>query len=133
MKSDSYFPPEAPTQVITLIALLKWRVRQQPDRQVYTFLEADEANNVSLTYGELDARARAIAAQLQAVSARGERALLLYPPGVEFVMAFFGCLYAGVVAVPAYPPRLNWKLLRVPAIIADAAAPVTMSTSMLPA
>ena len=60
-----------------------------------------------LTRGELDRRARALAARLQARGLAGRRALLLYPPGLEFIAAFFGCLYAGVVAVPAYPPRPN--------------------------
>ena len=52
-------------------------------------------------------QARAIAARLGAEGLAGERALLAFPPGLEFLAAFFGCLYAGVVAVPAYPPRPN--------------------------
>ena len=60
-----------------------------------------------LSYAGLDERARAIAALLQEHGAAGERVLLLYPPGLDYIAAFFGCLYAGVVAVPAYPPRLT--------------------------
>ena len=60
-----------------------------------------------LTWGELDRRARAIAAALTEAGAAGERALLLYPPGLDYLAAFFGCLYAGTVAVPVYPPRLD--------------------------
>ena len=73
----------------------------------FTFLADGESEGGRLTYGELDRRAAAIAAALAASVAPGERALLLYPPGLDFIVAFFGCLYAGVVAVPAYPPRPN--------------------------
>src|SRR5207244_3503244 len=60
-----------------------------------------------LTYAELDRQARAVATALRDVAEPGDRALLLYPPGLEFIAAFFGCQYAGVVPVPAYPPRLD--------------------------
>ena len=58
----------------------------------------------------------------------GERALLLYPAGLDFIAAFFGCLYAGVVAVPAYPPRRNRSLSRIQAIADDAEAKVALTT-----
>ncbi|MBS7675524.1 AMP-binding protein, partial [Vibrio cholerae] len=54
---------------------------------------------------DLDQRARTIAAALQANAGLGERAVLLFPSGPDYVAAFFGCLYAGVIAVPAYPPE----------------------------
>ena len=57
-----------------------------------------------LTYAQLDSRARAIAATLQRTTHVGDRVLLVYPAGLDFVVAFFACLYAGVIAVPAYPP-----------------------------
>ncbi len=75
-----------------------------------------------------------IAAALQAGSAAGERALLLYPPGLEYIAGFFGCLYAGVIAVPAYPPdpmRLERTLPRLRAIIRDAQARVVLTTSFI--
>ena len=59
----------------------------------------------------------------------GERALLLYPAGLDFIVAFFGCLYAGVVAVPAYPPRRNRSLSRIQAIVDDAQARVALTTA----
>ncbi len=59
----------------------------------------------------------------------GERALLLYPAGLEFIAAFFGCLYAGVVAVPAYPPRRNRSMNRIQAIVDDAEAKVALTTA----
>ncbi|KAB8320435.1 fatty acyl-AMP ligase [Tolypothrix campylonemoides VB511288] len=73
----------------------------------------------SLTYRELDLLSGAIASYLQSMDARGKRALLIYQPSLEFIAAFFGCLYAGVIAVPAYPPRQNQSLSRLQAIVAD--------------
>src|SRR5689334_21649769 len=80
------------------------RARLQPDLAAYTFLADGESEASILTYRELDEKARAIAAALVRRADAGERAILLYPPGLEFVAAFFGCLYAGVVPAPAYPP-----------------------------
>src|SRR5262245_25553973 len=88
----------------TLVNLLRWRSNHDPELRSYTFLlEGDEPGN-SLTCQNLDQRARAIAAMLQSVIARGDRVLLLFPPGLEFVTAFFGCLYAGGIAVPTQLP-----------------------------
>src|SRR5262249_13614875 len=81
--------------------------------------ETDEHN---LTYGTLDRRATALAARLQRICAPGDRALLLYGPGLDYVTAFFGCLYAGAVPVPAYPPdplRRERTLPRLQAIADD--------------
>src|SRR5690349_11535144 len=91
----------------SLVALLRRRAEHQPERQAYTFLGDGETGELHLTYAQLDRQARAIASLLQQAGAAGERALLLYPPGIDYIAAFFGCLYAGVVAIPAYPPRLE--------------------------
>ena len=69
------------------------------------FLADDPSEQAVLSYQELDLRARAIAAALQARTDFGDRAVLLFPSGPDYVAAFFGCLYAGVIAVPAYPPE----------------------------
>lgn len=89
----------------TLVDLLRFRAQQQPERRAYTFLEDGESEGGSLTYAALDRRARAIAAMLQSQGAAGERVLLVFDSGLDFVAAFFGCLYAGVIAVPVYPPH----------------------------
>src|SRR4051812_33780555 len=90
----------------TLIEMLMQRAAQQPDDLAYTFLVDGETPGGTLTYAELDAEARAIATAMYGRGIRpGDRALLLYSPGLEFIPAFFGCLYAGVIAVPAYPPH----------------------------
>jgi len=115
-------------QFSTLVDLLRYRSLHQPDRIAYTFLLDGETSSISLTYQELDEKARAIAAVLQQQGVTGERALLLYPPGLEFIAAFFGCLYAGVVAVPAYPPKRNHHSNRLQGIVTDAQATIVLTT-----
>ncbi|AFZ28242.1 acyl-CoA synthetase (AMP-forming)/AMP-acid ligase II (plasmid) [Cylindrospermum stagnale PCC 7417] len=123
--------PHSLPKVATLIAILRYRALHQPDFRGYTFLENGEKESDCLTYQQLDKKARAIAAQLQSFLAPSERALLLYQPGLEFISAFFGCLYAGVVAVPAYPPRQNQSLSRLQAIVSDAQVSLTLTTQSL--
>ena len=89
----------------TLVQLLRFRALNNPEGEAFTFLSDAGESVVAMTYQELDRRVRAVACALQSRNLAGERALLLYPPGLEYITAFFGCLYAGVVAVPAYPPR----------------------------
>ncbi len=115
----------------TLVELLRARATSQPERRAYTFLLDGEREEVHLSYGELDLQARAIAARLQELGVEGERALLLYPPGLQYAAAFFGCLYAGVTAVPVYPPRPNRPDPRFLAIHADARARVVLTTSAI--
>ena len=86
---------------MTLVEILRRRATEDPGGRAYTFLRDGEVEASSLTWADLDRRSRAIAARLQADLRPGARALLLYPPGLEFIAAFFGCLYAGVTAVPA--------------------------------
>jgi acyl-CoA synthetase (AMP-forming)/AMP-acid ligase II len=115
----------------TLVEVLRTRAQHTPERCAYTFLADGENETGGLTYGEVDARARVIAGWLQSQGLTGERALLLYPPGLEYVSAFWGCLYAGVVAVPAYPPHRNRPMPRLSAIAADSAAAVVLTTTAI--
>jgi acyl-CoA synthetase (AMP-forming)/AMP-acid ligase II/acyl carrier protein len=115
----------------TVIDLLRHRASHQPEQTGYTFLVDGETQTASLTYQTLDLQARSIAAHLQSLKAQGERALLLYPSGLEFIAAFFGCLYAGVTAVPAYPPQQNQTRHRLQSIVADAQATFALTTSAL--
>lgn len=117
--------------VSNLVDLLLWRSAHQPEQKAYTFLEDGENESASLTYGELDLRAKVIAAQLQSLKMSGERALLLYNPGLEFIMAFFGCLYANVIPVPVYPPRRNQNLSRLQDIVSDAGAKLALTSSSI--
>ncbi|KYC35297.1 AMP-dependent synthetase [Scytonema hofmannii PCC 7110] len=115
----------------TFVDLLRYRAVHQSHKLAFTFLQDGETESSRLTYQELDRQARAIAAYLQSLGATGSRALLLYPSGLEFIAAFFGCLYAGVVAVPAYPPRRNQNMSRLQAIVANAQASIALTTTSL--
>ena len=116
----------------TLVDLLRWRASHEPERRAYTFLGGGEAEESSVDYGELDRQARAVAARLETLGvAGGQRALLLYPPGLRYIAAFLGCLYAGVVAVPAYPPRPNRPDMRLRVIAADSRATVALTTNRI--
>lgn len=132
----------------TLYHMLRVQAERQPDQVAVTFLVdpdgKDEQGEVHLTYGELDRQARAIAALLQRTlpetqSFRGnsrqaafdQRALLLFPPGLDFISAFFGCMYAGVVAVPTNSPRLNRSDPRIQAIAANAQASLVLTTNKI--
>jgi 8-amino-7-oxononanoate synthase len=112
----------------TLVELLRHRATYQADDIAFIYLVDGEREERSITYRELDRQARAIAAWLQTHDLVGERALLLYPPGLDFIAAFFGCLYAGVVAVPVYPPRRNRSMERIQAISDNARARVALTT-----
>ncbi len=114
-----------------LTDILFQRAQKQPEEKAYIFLKDGETDELSLTYQELDRQAQAIATYLQSQIAMGERALLLYPPGLEFIVAFFGCLYAGVLAVPTYPARRNQKLSRLLSIANDAQAKVALTTASI--
>ncbi len=113
------------------VNLLQHRAQQQPEKLAFTFLQDGETELDSLTYYQLETRARSIAAFLQSHNAKGERALLLYQPGLDFIAAFLGCLYAGVVATPAYPPRANRNVDRLLAIVNDAEAKFALTTQSL--
>jgi acyl transferase domain-containing protein/acyl-CoA synthetase (AMP-forming)/AMP-acid ligase II/acyl carrier protein/predicted alpha/beta-fold hydrolase len=113
------------------VDLLNYRASAQSEKIVFTFLSDGETITDSLTYYQLDQRARAIAATLQSLNAPGERALLLYQPSLEYICAFFGCLYAGVIAVPAYPPRANRSIERLQAIVSDAQADFALTAEAL--
>lgn len=122
---------QAAERASTLVDILQWRACHQPDQLAYTFLTDGEVEEGCFTYAELDRKARAIAARLQQSAQPGDRALLLYPAGLEYIAAFFGCLYADVIAVPAYPPRRNRSLERIEGIVTNAAAKFTLTTAQL--
>lgn len=113
----------------TLVHLVQERAAQQGDQLAYTFLTDGEVESAHLTYGELDRQARTIGAHLQAAGLSGERALLLYPPGLAFVAAFLGCQYAGVVPVPVSAPRLSRPDRLFLAVLADARATAVLTTA----
>jgi acyl-CoA synthetase (AMP-forming)/AMP-acid ligase II/acyl carrier protein len=127
MHYPSLHPVETGTRLSTLIDLLRLRSLNEPSFTAYRFLTEDE-DETTITYGELDLRARAVAAWLQSRNLRNERALLLYPPGIDFTIALFGCLYAGTIAVPSSLPQTKRGLARLQIIAEDAQATCVLST-----
>lgn len=114
----------------TFDEILRRHAQMQPERIAYTFLlDGEEETRIPIAYGELDQRARAVAARLQTLAGLGNRALLLLPPGLDYIVAFMACLYAGMTAVPAYPPRNARNLPRVRAIVQDSQAVVVLTVA----
>ncbi|MCB9685733.1 MAG: AMP-binding protein [Alphaproteobacteria bacterium] len=132
MSGASIHPPES---VGTLVDLLKLRVSEDPDRRMYTFLEDGEREGAVWTRADLDRKARAVAAELQALGlVKGDAALLVYPQGLDFVSALVGCMYAGVLGVPAPSPdpsRLARTAPRLAQIARNAGAKVVLVHSGL--
>ena len=110
---------------------MQFRAEDQPHRTGYVFLNDGELDETRLTYLQLHQKARTIAAKLQSLNAVGERVLMLYPPGLDFIEGFFGCIYAGSIAVPAYAPRLNRNQQRLSAIAEDSGAAFILTTSSI--
>src|SRR5689334_6211052 len=124
-------------QNATLVSMLRHRAQQHAEAHAYTFLIDGEQAAATLTYGEVDRQARALAAMLQSFGMLGERALLIYPAGLEFITAFYGCLYAGVVAIPTQAPanrlKANQALARFQAIVGDARPLMVLTTTAISA
>lgn len=119
-------------QCITLVDLLRQRAIQQPENLIYSFLTDGEIAKEQVTHADLDRQARNIGTMLQASIAPGERALLIYPSGLEFIAAFFGCLYSGIIAVPVYPPtagRSDRTLSKFRAVAKNAEPAVILTAS----
>lgn len=115
-------------EVANLVDLLRQRAIQQPTQQAYIFHVDGEENHASLTFGQLDLQARAVAALIRSIKAHDNCVLLLYPPGLEYISSFMGCLYARAIAVPVPPPRFNQKMERILTIAADSEARIVLTT-----
>ncbi|PEL52431.1 non-ribosomal peptide synthetase [Bacillus wiedmannii] len=115
----------------TFVDLLENRAKLHPDRIAYRYLNANGDEEDIITYAQLHQRACAIASVLQERLSRGERVILLYPQGIEFLAGFFGCLYAGMIAVTVYPPKPNRTLLRLNSIIEDCDASLALTNSKI--
>ena len=127
-------PPETSIEPKTLVELLRTRAVKQPNDHAYSFMINGKKPSEPLTYAALDQQARAIASHLQHYKAEGERALLLYPQGLEVIAAFCGSLYAGVIAIPVPPPesgRLKRTLPRLRSIVKDAKATIALTTASI--
>ncbi|HEY5950042.1 MAG TPA: AMP-binding protein, partial [Kofleriaceae bacterium] len=116
----------------SIVEMVGWRMMKHPDRTAYVFLADGERETDRLTFRQLEQRSRAVAALLQQHGERGDRILLVYAPGLDFVIGFLACLYAGMVAVPVYPPdpvRMQKTLPRFRAIVTDASCTHALTTA----
>jgi acyl-CoA synthetase (AMP-forming)/AMP-acid ligase II/acyl carrier protein len=113
---------------LSIVDQLKWRAANQPDKLALCYLADGETETERLTYQALDLAAKKIAAKLQSLHLKNEYALMLYSSGVEFVKAFFGCLYAGVIAVPTYIPKSKQILHKIESIAQDCDASIILTT-----
>ena len=107
----------SPCNCRTILEILEHRTIHQPDAIAFSFLEDGESSESKITYRELGTQAAGVAYFLRKNNLCNERILLLFPPGLDFLKAFFACLYAGAVAVPSYPPRRNRPNVTIEAII----------------
>jgi acyl-CoA synthetase (AMP-forming)/AMP-acid ligase II len=122
----------SPPSELCLVDHIQRHASERPDQLLYRFLRDGETEQAALTFGEVDRRARDVAVTLLMRWNRADRALLIFQPGLEFVTAFLGCLYAGIVAVPVYPPRPHRSSFeRVSAIARDCGAAVVLTTAPL--
>lgn len=115
----------------TLFDLLRLRALEHEDAPLYTYLGDGEKEEQTYTYADLDRRACEIGGWLRDRGAVGKRVLLVYPQGLDYIAAFFGCIYAGAIAVPAYPPRRNRRAVRICSMVADADVAFALTTADL--
>lgn len=128
-RSKAQVPP--PSHLTTFVELCRWQAERQPDQPAFSHLSDDGKSERHLSYSQWDQRIRAIAAVLGENGKPGDRVLIVHQPGIEYVASLFACMYAGMVAVPVYPPdlfRLRQTLPRLQAITADADARIMLSS-----
>lgn len=109
--------------------LLKYHAQHIPEKKAYIYLRDGEDDEESITFRELYNASANIAFKLTELRAVNERVLMLFPPGMEFIKAIYGCLLAGAIAVPAYPPRKNRSVERIKTLVVDSEAGFVLSTA----
>ena len=119
-----------PVKPASLVDLLAQRALEKPAAKAFVFVP-ERGSHIHLTFGELHRRAHAIAVRLTRQTVSGDRAVFLFPPGLDFVVAFFGCLAAGVIAVPLMVPRRTAARDSSAEVIADCAPRIAMTTADL--
>ena len=129
-------PAGAAPSSTTLVDHFRSVFLARPDDTTFRFLADGEGEPSSLTNAQLDLRVRALAATLRQRVAPGDRALIVCPPGLDYVIAFLACLYAKVIAVPVYPPDpvlLKRTLPRLRGVIADARPAIVLAPDSIAA
>ncbi|MBW6459885.1 MAG: AMP-binding protein [Bacteroidales bacterium] len=112
----------------TMVEVFEENSGKFPAKVIYYYLEDGLNESSRITYREMNARVKAIAAVLQDQYEKGARALLLFPTGIEFIVSLFGCFYSGIIGVPAYPPRKNRLFGRFEAIVNDCRPSLILTT-----
>jgi acyl-CoA synthetase (AMP-forming)/AMP-acid ligase II len=115
----------------SIVEILRQRADDQSENKAFTFLNDSGQESDSCTYGELDRKIKIIAAFLQSVAKKNDRALLFFQPGLDYIVNFFGCLYAGVTAVPSYPPKIRRNDLRLETMIRDCGASLVLTNESI--
>src|SRR5262245_48350934 len=123
---DAHRPP-----FVSLVDLLRHRGTEQPNDRAYVFVSDKGEEEVVLTFGQLHQRAGMVAARLAECGQPGDRALLLFGPGLDFIIGYFGCLLAGVIPVPMMLPRRNSSLDSSASIVRDCAPRFAMTNAHL--
>jgi len=119
------------SELTSMVDLLRRRAAEQAGDPAYIFLSERGVEEAQLTFGELYRRAGVVAAHLARRLQPGDRALLMFPPGLDFIVAFFGCLRAGVIAAPMMPPRRTSMRDSSENIIADCTPGIALTTNSL--
>jgi acyl-CoA synthetase (AMP-forming)/AMP-acid ligase II len=117
---------------LSLVHALESLSSQIPTDIAYTFLPEGEDEELNITFRELEMRAKAVAARLQELAHQGDRAALVYESSLEYIVALVGCFYAGIVAVPVYPPdpmRIRRTGARLRAILQDSQSNIVLTSS----
>ncbi len=120
-----------PVPYTDLVDMFETTSARHADKVIYYYLD-DGLNETSrITFREMNARAKSIAATLQKDFRKGDRALMLFPSGIEFIVSLFGCFYSGITGVPAYPPRKNRMFARFESIVNDCSPSLIITTARI--
>jgi acyl-CoA synthetase (AMP-forming)/AMP-acid ligase II len=112
---------------INPVEVLQKRAQETPDRLSHLLLGASEEENQSLTYSQLDSAVREMAAYLQTIAEPGQRALLVFPTSLDFIISMYACLYAGLIPIPTNPPGMNRSAQRLETIARDSKATLVLT------
>ncbi|MBJ9978518.1 AMP-binding protein, partial [Pseudomonas sp. S75] len=118
-----------PRNPISLTHILSHWAQTKPDATAYIFLADGENETHAISYSELYRQSAGLAKKLETLGSFGDRMLMFYPSGIEFIIAFYGCLHAGLIPVPAYAPKKNSKQDRIDKIIIDCNPAAILGTS----
>ena len=127
----SDLPIPAPSGIGTFVELLRWRAAVLPEQCALRFLADGETESARLTYGDIDRQARIIAVRLGELARPANGCCWYIHPARDFVSAFFGCLYAGAIAVPVYPPPAHRPAPRLESTVASARPAFALTTAKI--